>query len=87
MWDEGRRRRTAFTICCSCSDMPALGFMPGIAPGLLGKAMLGVGVEGGGLVDVKETAARCEAAAQANFCGCGVGAEDGSFRPGLGWVV
>ena len=31
---------TAFTICCSCSDMPALGFIAaGIAPGTPGKAM------------------------------------------------
>lgn len=35
---------TAFTICCSCSDMPALGFMAdGIAPGPPGNAMLEVG--------------------------------------------
>jgi hypothetical protein len=30
--------RTAFTICCSCSDIPALGFMaPDNMPGLPGK--------------------------------------------------
>lgn len=31
---------TAFTICCSCSDMPAIGFIEaGIAPGPPGNAM------------------------------------------------
>lgn len=34
---------TNFIICCSCSDMPALGFipgMPGIPPGPPGKAIV-----------------------------------------------
>lgn len=36
-----RTSRTIFTICCSCSDMPALGFMAaGIAPGPPGKAIM-----------------------------------------------
>lgn len=41
---------TNLIICCSCSDMPALGFMPGmpgIPPGPPGKAMVLKCMEGG----------------------------------------
>lgn len=40
---EGKERNecTIFVICTSCSDMPAVGFMPAIMPvGFWGKAMV-----------------------------------------------
>lgn len=51
---EGSKRgwRTSFIICCSCSERPALGFMPGIPPGPPGKAIVVVVVAGGDDVEV-----------------------------------
>lgn len=82
----------AFTICCSCSLMPALGFMaagnaptPPIPPG---KDMLElvdhhcVGKRTWHRSNAVAKAVRCAAAAW-NFCG--VGAEDGTCRTCGAW--
>jgi hypothetical protein len=80
-WGGERRGRTALTICCSWSDMPALGFMLGIAPGLLGKAMVGDGCVVG--CGVRERGRRvCEATQAANFCGCAEFARRSSLGTG-----
>jgi hypothetical protein len=84
---QDRVAHTAFTICCSCSDMPALGFIAaGMEPTPPGKAIFKSdyscdGKKGRGNGDEVAKAMRCAAAG--NFCGVQSG---GRKMPDM-WVL